>query len=156
MLENLIRCFKCFKYYILPRSYALDSRARKKIYFKKMQKEPRIGGFDPQHLSDSRGFDGKRVRKAIQRRTIDYNSVIIRYLEQRMVYQKRDYLAIQPESSFVINYLPPVAYQNNPMSSVTTKHIHTSTNKVRCPINCISWTPEGRRLITGASSGNEQ
>lgn len=42
---------------------------------------------------------------------------------------------------------------HNPVSSVTTKFIHTSTNKVRCPINTIAWTPEGRRLITGASSG---
>ena len=24
---------------------------------------------------------------------------------------------------------------------------------MRCPIFCLSWTPEGRRLITGASSG---
>jgi polyadenylation factor subunit 2 len=65
----------------------------------------------------------------------------------------RDQLCIQPESTFVINYLPPSQYLHNPISSVTTKFIHTSTNKVRCPINTLSWTPEGRRLITGASSG---
>ncbi|KAI8904874.1 WD40-repeat-containing domain protein [Gorgonomyces haynaldii] len=39
------------------------------------------------------------------------------------------------------------------MSCVTTKFIHTSTNKVRCPVNAITFTPEGRRLITGCSSG---
>jgi polyadenylation factor subunit 2 len=113
-----------------------------------------IGGFNPQHLSESRGFDGKRIRKAIQRRTVDYNSDILRYFETKMMARSyRDYLAIQPESTFVINYLPPSMYMHNPVSSVTTKFIHTSTNKVRCPINALTWTPEGRRLITGASSG---
>ena len=33
-----------------------------------------VGGFNPVHLSESRGgFDGKRIRKAIQRRTVDFN-----------------------------------------------------------------------------------
>jgi hypothetical protein len=48
------------------------------------KKEKTIGGFNPAHLSESRGFDGKRVRKAIQRRTVDYNSVLIRHLEVRI------------------------------------------------------------------------
>jgi polyadenylation factor subunit 2 len=39
------------------------------------------------------------------------------------------------------------------MTSVPFKFIHSSVNKVRCPINVVKWTPEGRRLITGASSG---
>jgi polyadenylation factor subunit 2 len=42
---------------------------------------------------------------------------------------------------------------NMPISSVCTKFVHTSVNKVRCPINTCRWTPEGRRLITGASTG---
>jgi hypothetical protein len=44
-------------------------------------KQRNVGGFNPQHLSESRGFDGKKVRRAIQRRTVDYNSTILRYLE---------------------------------------------------------------------------
>lgn len=79
------------------------------------------------------------------------------------------YPAIQPDANYVINYLPAFAY-TNPISCITTKFVHVSTNKVRCPINAIKffcylltfseyislkqqWTPEGRRLITGASSG---
>ena len=34
----------------------------------------------PSHF-EARAFDGKRVRKAIQRRTIDYNAVFLRYCE---------------------------------------------------------------------------
>ena len=36
---------------------------------------------------------------------------------------------------------------------MTTKFVRTSTNKYRCPLFCVLWTPEGRRLVTGASSG---
>lgn len=42
---------------------------------------------------------------------------------------------------------------NNPMNAVTTKFVRTSTNKVKCPVFVVRWTPEGRRLVTGASSG---
>ncbi|KAJ3023992.1 WD repeat-containing protein 33 [Thoreauomyces humboldtii] len=60
---------------------------------------------------------------------------------------------MQPDPNFIIDGLPPFCYPNNPSTSVTTKYIHTSTNKIRCPINAVRWTPDGRRLITGASSG---
>lgn len=43
--------------------------------------------------------------------------------------------------------------QNNAANCITTKFVRTSTNKMRCPIFCVLWTPEGRRLITGSSSG---
>lgn len=58
--------------------------------------ERTIGGFNPQHLSDPRGFDGKRVRKAIQRRTIDYSSSIIQHLQLRLTGTSwKDYIALQ-------------------------------------------------------------
>lgn len=42
---------------------------------------------------------------------------------------------------------------SQPVSHITGRYVHTSQNKVRCPVNVVSWTPEGRRLITGSSSG---
>ena len=42
---------------------------------------------------------------------------------------------------------------DNPINCVTTKFVRASTNKVRCPIFTVCWTPEGRRLLTGNSSG---
>ncbi|KAI8614129.1 hypothetical protein BC830DRAFT_1128995 [Chytriomyces sp. MP71] len=46
---------------------------------------PRGGGtFRPsgdREYQHSNTFDGKRMRKAIQRRTIDYNSVVFKHLE---------------------------------------------------------------------------
>lgn len=47
--------------------------------------------------------------------------------------------------------LPPPAYPDNPSTSILSKYVHTSTNKVRCPINVVrvsltavfkSWTAE--------------
>ncbi|KAJ8328267.1 pre-mRNA cleavage and polyadenylation factor (CPF) complex subunit [Batrachochytrium dendrobatidis] len=99
-------------------------------------------------------FDGKRVRKAIQRRTVDYNSVLMRYWEIRNIQRSlKDYTAMQPEPQFLVNVMPPFGNSHNLSTSVTTKFIHLSANKVKCPINAVCWTPEGRRLITGASSG---
>lgn len=42
---------------------------------------------------------------------------------------------------------------DNVVNSVTSRYVKSATNKMRCPIFCMAWTPEGRRLVTGASSG---
>ncbi|KAI8607518.1 WD40-repeat-containing domain protein [Chytriomyces sp. MP71] len=121
---------------------------------------PRGGGtFRPsgdREYQHSNTFDGKRMRKAIQRRTIDYNSVVFKHLENRICSDDRaEPLSAQPDENFVIE-IPPAFSQQcrvNPSVNVATKFVHTSVNKVRCPINVLKWTPEGRRLITGASTG---
>ncbi|KAH9376448.1 hypothetical protein HPB48_000103 [Haemaphysalis longicornis] len=99
-------------------------------------------------------FDGKRLRKAVARKTVDYNTAVIEYLENR-IWQRdyRDARALQPDSGYYTRLVPPLAMLSSPINAVTTKFVRTSTNKMRCPIFCVVWTPEGRRLITGASSG---
>ncbi|XP_077998427.1 uncharacterized protein LOC144451462 [Glandiceps talaboti] len=99
-------------------------------------------------------FDGKRMRKAVHRRTIDYNASCIKTLQNR-IWQRdyRDMRAIQPDNSYLTDLPLPFAMGYNPINAVTTKFVRTSTNKVRCPIFVVRWTPEGRRLVTGASSG---
>lgn len=100
-------------------------------------------------------YDGKRMRKAVARRTIDFNSCLIKYLHERR-WQKHPWelptLYCAPNS--ILEYMPPHCYtQNAVAANVTMKFVHTSTNKVKCPINVVKWTPEGRRLITGSASG---
>lgn len=99
-------------------------------------------------------FDGKRLRKSVMRKTVDYNASIIKALECR-VWQRdwRDRHALQPDAMYIPDLLPPPSYPDNPINSVTTRFVKTATNKMRCPIFAVAWTPEGRRLITGASSG---
>lgn len=99
-------------------------------------------------------FDGKRMRKAVMRRTIDYNASVIKLLETRKWFKNPlGRLAMQPDESYFLELLPPASLVDNPINAVTTKFVRTSTNKLRCPIFCVVWTPEGRRLVTGASSG---
>lgn len=74
---------------------------------------------------------------------------------QTRVWQRdfRDRRALQPESIYAPEMLPPPSYMDNPINAVTTRFVKTATNKMRCPIFTLAWTPEGRRLVTGASSG---
>ncbi|KAJ3386646.1 WD repeat-containing protein 33 [Lobulomyces angularis] len=100
--------------------------------------------------------DGKRHRRAIQRKTVDYYSAVMRFLEVRTwknFSSKRGFNALQPHQNFIAELLPSYCYNIDASMSITTKYVHTSTNKQRCPINCVKWTPDGRRLITASSSG---
>lgn len=49
--------------------------------------------------------------------------------------------------------LPPLARPDRAADSIPLKHLHSSLNKQKFPINVVSWTPEGRRLLTASSSG---
>src|ERR1700760_2578966 len=49
--------------------------------------------------------------------------------------------------------LPPLARRRNAADSIPVKHLHSSLNKAKHPINVVVWTPEGRRLVTASSSG---
>ncbi len=84
---------------------------------------------------------------------------------QNRVYLRdcRDYCALQPDPVYTrrvstYDYLydycqaskftpyifllvqlePPSAYKHNSNTSICTKFVHTSTNKVKCPINCVT------------------
>ncbi|EPZ31761.1 hypothetical protein O9G_000240 [Rozella allomycis CSF55] len=99
-------------------------------------------------------FDGKRIREAIQRRTIDYMSDLANWIENRLVCKSAvDYPPVLNDSTYLMNMLPPSVYEDEPINAVCTRYIHTSVNKVRCPVNVVRWNPEGRRLITGCASG---
>jgi len=99
-------------------------------------------------------YDGKRMRKAIDRQFIDYNPTVIQSIKGRIYERsKRDVQYIPPNPAYEINLLPPAAYKQNPTTCITSKFEHQSTNKQRCPINVVCWTPDGRRLLTGASTG---
>lgn len=49
--------------------------------------------------------------------------------------------------------IPPLARPENAADSIPAKHLHSSLNKAKFPINVVQWTPEGRRLLTASSSG---
>ena len=108
----------------------------------------------PPGMQNSDDFDGKRPRKSVMRKTVDYNSSFMGMVERR-IWQRdfRDKRALQADVLHYPSLLPPVDSPENPTNATTTKFVKTATNKIRCPVFCLDWTPEGRRLITGASSG---
>uniref|UniRef100_A0A669DWI3 pre-mRNA 3' end processing protein WDR33 n=1 Tax=Oreochromis niloticus TaxID=8128 RepID=A0A669DWI3_ORENI len=132
------------RFFHMPR---FQHQAPRQVFYKRPD-------FAQQQAMQQLTFDGKRMRKAVNRKTIDYNPSVIRYLENRLWQRDhRDFRAIQPDAGFYNDLVPPIGMLSNPMNAVTTKFVRTSTNKVKCPVFVIRWTPEGRRLVTGASSG---
>lgn len=49
--------------------------------------------------------------------------------------------------------VPPAATAQTIGDAIPSRHLHSSLNKIKHPINVVLWTPEGRRLLTGSSSG---
>ncbi|KAJ6606308.1 WD40-repeat-containing domain protein, partial [Mycena vulgaris] len=98
--------------------------------------------------------DGKPIKKTRPRRTVDYNGGLGRWALLRKLRPNHGYVPyLRPSPPYVIDLLPPKAYPDNSSTSLCTKFVHTSTNKVRCPVNAVTWTPEGRRVLTGSTSG---
>ncbi|XP_022748405.1 flowering time control protein FY-like isoform X2 [Durio zibethinus] len=108
----------------------------------------------PPYDAHGDNFAAKRMRKLTQRRAVDYTSTVVRYMQIRMwQWDSRDRTTLQPTPAAAIDMLPTATYLDNPSTSFAAKFVHTSLNKNRCSINCILWTPTGRRLITGSQSG---
>lgn len=59
----------------------------------------------------------------------------------------------RPSASYIVDMAPPAARITNAAESIPAKALHSSLNKVKHPINVVKWTPEGRRLLTGSTSG---
>ncbi|KAI9508815.1 WD40-repeat-containing domain protein, partial [Russula earlei] len=99
-------------------------------------------------------LDGKALKKTRPRRTVDYAGGMGRWALLRKLQSSPRYVPyIRPSPPYIIDLIPPKAYPDNASTSLCTKFIHTSTNKIRCPVNAVTWTPEGRRILTGSTSG---
>ena len=93
------------------------------------------------------GYEGRRVRKFLQRRTVDYNESFHRWkLHRNTITCVRDDRLVWPGVNHIVELLPAAAYRSS-AQAVTTNLVHSSTNKIRNPVNVIHWTPEGRRLL---------
>jgi polyadenylation factor subunit 2 len=59
----------------------------------------------------------------------------------------------RPSASYIVDMQPPAARVTSAAESIPAKAVHSSLNKVKHPVNVVKWTPEGRRLLTGSTSG---
>ncbi|KAG0141907.1 hypothetical protein CROQUDRAFT_663254 [Cronartium quercuum f. sp. fusiforme G11] len=100
------------------------------------------------------GRQDGRARKIRPRRTVDVGGSMARWALMRSLRTCADeHRFIRPCIDHLVEFLPPQANLRNPSTSILTKYVHTSTNKVRCPINVVRFTPDARRVLTGATSG---
>lgn len=92
----------------------------------------------------------------MQRRTVDYFGALSHLKTRRMLSTttRPDGLrgGVYPTPHAIPNFLLPAGYDNL-STSVPKQLVHTSTNKIRCPVNVVKWMPDGRRLLTGSTSG---
>lgn len=107
-----------------------------------------------QAAAQAAGYEGRKMRRFLQRRTVDYMGSWVRYKDARARQStaRADYW-LKPSPHFVIDLLPPAASSSS--AACAALHlVHTSSNKIRTPVNTVSWVPtSARRLLTGSSSG---
>ena len=82
---------------------------------------------EPMEGEGADDFDGKRPRKSVMRKTVDYNSSFMAMIERR-VWQRdaRDKRALQADVLHYPSLLPPVDAPENPTNAVTTKFVKTA------------------------------
>ncbi|KAK4963835.1 pre-mRNA cleavage and polyadenylation factor (CPF) complex subunit, partial [Elasticomyces elasticus] len=85
----------------------------------------------------------------------DYGSTMAHFVRGRRPKCKRNlgFEIERPSASYVIDMLPPAARREHAVDTIPAKHLHSSLNKIKHPVNVVKWTPEGRRLLTASTSG---
>ncbi|KAF8362868.1 hypothetical protein PRIPAC_89791 [Pristionchus pacificus] len=99
---------------------------------------------------------GRRLRKNVAnvRRHVDYIATILNHHQARLwQLNRRQRLCQQPDVLYQNCPLPPISTRDTPVDCILTKYVRAAMNKVKCPVYTLVWTPEGKRLITGASTG---
>lgn len=94
-------------------------------------------------------YDGKRVQPVYDRKSYDYSSALI--------YQTH-LMPLKPLLNTKYNLGSQALSMKSPDTctaheSVTSQFAHMSINKIRSPVNTILWNHDGRRLLSGSSSG---
>lgn len=90
-----------------------------------------------QAVAVAAGYEPRRVRKFLQRRTVDYSCTYMQSAIERLQRPstRHDHY-LRPSAHFTNSLLAPV-YYDSAASSITSTLVHTSTNKVRCPVNVV-------------------
>ncbi|KAF1357204.1 WD40 repeat-like protein [Lizonia empirigonia] len=96
---------------------------------------------------------GPRARP--KRAVTDYGATTVQWMRARRPRYKHAAVPEleRPSASFIVDMEPPAARLPSAAASIPAKAVHSSLNKVKHPINVVKWTPDGRRLLTGSTSG---
>jgi polyadenylation factor subunit 2 len=83
-------------------------------------------------------YDGKRMRKPVVRKTVDFNAGIIRNYSDRFF--RRDYRDrpfLQPTFDSFKDMEAAYEYSDQPANAFCSRFVHTAVNKSKRPINCV-------------------
>lgn len=96
--------------------------------------------------------DGEKKQQG--RKVIDWTGACVNtMMSRRFKRPLKDRTFFQPLTSSILKAETPASLPYLPANCVTTRFVRTATNKQKCPVYQIVWTPDGRRLVTGAASG---
>jgi hypothetical protein len=101
-------------------------------------------------------FNGKRMRKSVVRKTVDFNSSVVTHIKGRAFQRdQRDVPMQQPTADYERGFELSARLKHSAAANICTKFVisRSTRSTARYPVNCLAWTPEGRRLITGSQSG---
>lgn len=104
------------------------------------------------------------IPKVQQRRFYDTSSSYVtyclwhfytfRYLKNRVhIRNHHDMVPIFPSSEYTFLMPAPISIPNDLGSLLTIRYCHTSSSKERSEILSLSWSPGGRRIISGSKNG---
>lgn len=97
---------------------------------------------------------GKGLEDPLRRftkRTVDYGSDYVRWLEDCLSRQKRR--RFQRHYNYTKELVPPFAMPQNPYDGICPRFVHAAVNKNRSPVHVVTWFPHGRRVLTGTLAG---
>jgi hypothetical protein len=96
----------------------------------------------------------KTVQKSVARRTVDFTGPYLSWIEnRRLVHSPSDMPGLFGIPASALDILPPVALAHQPASSFAVKFAGQAPSKTRSSVNVASWTPDGRRCLTGTQAG---
>ena len=154
---------------VKPESYDNSLYKRNHQYNKNQPYQPYI--FKPNFLKNiPKDAEGNEVQgqdnKKYGRRTIDFCTPSMKYCTRRKYQQftnrgLNSYVNIGPgggtkkhsDTLYSTSQMPVHANKNNTAGIVATRFVRTATNKKKCQILKVIWTPDGKRLITGSNQG---
>ncbi|CAJ1376637.1 unnamed protein product [Effrenium voratum] len=89
--------------------------------------------------------------KRFTKRTVDYGSDLVRWMEDLSSRPKRR--RFQRHYSYTKELVPPFAMPHNPYDGICPRFVHAAVNKNRSPVHVVTWFPNGRRVLTGTLAG---
>ncbi|CAK3998976.1 Polyadenylation factor subunit 2 [Lecanosticta acicola] len=103
---------------------------------------------------DHGGFEQTRPRgRPSRRNATDIGTTYVHWMHDRRPTNLRGFDVERPALSYTAAMLPPAARKGKAVDTIPARQLHSSFNKVRHPVNVVKWTPDGRRLLTGSTSG---